>query len=86
MDPEEISKAGESAHQLIPRAPPATDWDERTELGEVLEIAGRGGFGGAGKRDVFPGVHAPGESVRSRFEQAAEDLELALVQVVFKAL
>lgn len=52
----------------------------------MLEIAGGGGFRGAGEGDVLAGVHAAGEAFRPGFEHPADDLELAFVQAGFEAL
>ena len=65
--------------QIVAGATAAADGGEGTERGEVLEVAGGGGFRGAGEGDVFAGIHAAGEPCRTRFEHAAKDFFLAIV-------
>ena len=54
---------------------------ERALGDQVLEVAGRSGTRSARDGDIVFGTQAPDEALRSRPEEACEDLVLALVQL-----
>ena len=83
---ESRAKAHSRTSQFVARASSAAGGGESLELGEGLEVAGGGGFGGAGEGGVFAGVHTTGEAFGAGIEHAADDLELASVQHAVETL